>query len=185
MNEDGFIGAKLRSLRRARGMTLKELAALTESSIGHLSQLERDMASPSVRMLYVISRALGVTISGFFDNGEALLEENPYVLRRVQRRHIGFLEGIDDYRLTSETVTKLGLLYSTFKPRASITEFYSHEGEEAGYVVTGQFEIEISNFKATLTAGDSFSFPSRVPHRYRNPGDIETAVVWAMTPPTY
>jgi transcriptional regulator with XRE-family HTH domain len=185
MSHEGLIGAKLRTLRQSQGLTLKELAARTATSIGHLSQLERDMASPSVRTLYVISRALGVTISRFFDNGEDSAEENPYVVRKSQRRHIRFAEGIDDFRLTSEAVGKIDLLYSTFQPGAFITEFYSHEGEEAGYVISGRLELQIDNFKTILGAGDSFSFPSQVPHKYRNPGDAETAVIWAMTPPTY
>ncbi len=182
---EGLIGAKLKSLRQSRGLTLKELAVLAETSVGHLSQLERDKASPSVRTLYDISRALGLTISKFFENGETAVDSNPYVLRKYQRRHIRFSEGIDDYRLTSEAVTKLGLLYSTFKPGASVTEFYSHEGEEAGYVIFGRLELEVGDFKGILEAGDSFSFPSQASHRYRNPGDADTAVIWTMTPPTY
>jgi transcriptional regulator with XRE-family HTH domain len=185
MIHEGLIGAKLKSLRKSQGLTLKELSARTETSIGHLSQLERDMASPSVRTLYVISRALGVTISQFFDNGVEQAKENPYIVRKSQRHHIRFAEGIDDYRLTSDAVEKLDLLYSTFRPGASISEPYSHEGEEAGYVVSGRLEIQIGEFKAVVEAGDSFSFPSQKPHKYRNPGDTETAVIWAMTPPTY
>ncbi|THF83365.1 MAG: cupin domain-containing protein [Sulfitobacter sp. SK025] len=58
-------------------------------------------------------------------------------------------------------------------------------GEECGYVMSGNFEIWIDNEKFTLGEGDSFSFPSNKPHRYRNPGDGVAVVVWAMTPPSY
>jgi quercetin dioxygenase-like cupin family protein len=66
-----------------------------------------------------------------------------------------------------------------------LEESYTHDGEEAGYIISGQLELQIDDMKFVLEAGDSFSFPSQVPHRYRNPGNIETGVIWAMTPPTY
>jgi transcriptional regulator with XRE-family HTH domain len=182
---EGLVGPKLRELRQAQGLTLKELAARTGTSIGHLSQLERDMASPSVKTLYAISRALGVTIARFFDNGSEPTPHTKYIVRKSQRRHIRFSEGIDDYRLTCEEVNKLDLLYSTFAPKASLSEPYTHEGEEAGYVVSGSLELYLGEVKSILEAGDSFSFPSQIPHWYRNPGDVETVVIWAMTPPTY
>lgn len=183
---EGLVGTKLREMRQAQGLTLKELAARTGTSIGHLSQLERDMASPSVKTLYAISRALGVTIARFFDNGEVGTQDAKYVVRKSSgRRHIRFAEGIDDYRLTTDAVNKIDLLYSTFAPLASLEDPYTHEGEEAGYVVSGRLELDIGGVKTTLEAGDSFSFPSQVPHRYRNPGEVQAVVIWAMTPPSY
>lgn len=185
MDHGGLIGAKLRALRQSRGMTLKDLAERTGTSTGHLSQLERDMASPSVKTLYVISRALGVTISEFFDIGEGNAADSPYIIRKNRRRHIQFSDGIDDYRLTCDAIKHIGLLYSTFQPGASIEAAYTHEGEEAGYVVSGQLELYLAENRTVLEAGDSFSFPSLIPHRYGNPGIAEAVVIWAMTPPTY
>lgn len=185
LEDGGLIGAKLREFRRLRKLTLKQLAERAGTSTGHLSQLERDMASPSLKTLYAISRSLGVTISEFFDRGQEGIPQSQYVVRKSKRRHIRFSEGIDDYRLTSDSVNKLDLLYSTFNPGATLDEPYTHQGEEAGYVVQGKLELFIMNNAVVLEPGDSFSFPSEVPHRYRNPGDTETVVIWAMTPRTY
>ena len=108
------------------------------------------------------------------------------MVRRDARRHISFAEGIDDYQLNSLAVRQIGLLYSTFAPGASSGESpYAHEGEEAGLVVAGKLELWIDGISILLDTGDSFSFPSNRPHRYRNPGRATTVVVWAMTPPTY
>ena len=57
--------------------------------------------------------------------------------------------------------------------------------EEAGLVVSGRLDLWIDGVEVRLEAGDSFSFPSTLPHRYRNPGRGGTVVVWAMTPPSY
>lgn len=184
-DQQGHIGAKLREFRQSRGLTLKQLATLAGTSVGHLSQLERDMASPSVKTLYAISRALGLTIGLFFDHGEKGAKEVEYVVRKSARRHIRFSGGIDDYQLTTDAVKQLSLLYSTFRPGAVLAEPYTHEGEEAGYVVSGKVELHLGEARILLEDGDSFSFPSVVPHKYRNAGDTEVIIIWAMTPPTY
>jgi quercetin dioxygenase-like cupin family protein len=133
-----------------------------------------------------ISRALEVNISWFFTPEGPADRAGQYVVRRDARRHISFAEGIDDYQLNSLAVRQMGLLYSTFAPGASSGESpYAHEGEEAGLVVAGKFELWIDGLSILLDTGDSFSFPSSRPLRYRNPGRAKAVVVWAMTPPTY
>ncbi|MGR8921346.1 MAG: cupin domain-containing protein [Gammaproteobacteria bacterium] len=185
-SEDGLLGDKLRALRKSRGLTLKAVADASGISIGHLSELERDLASPSVKMLHDISRALGVSISWFFDGDESDTAALQYVVRGAERARIRFGEGITDYKLNSAAVRRLGLLHSVFAPGASSGEEpYTHDGEEAGVVLTGALELWIDGHALVLEAGDSFSFPSTLPHRYRNSGDSEAVVVWAMTPPSY
>src|SRR3954453_8467875 len=65
-----YLGPEIRNLRKARGMTLAAVAAASGLSVGYLSLLERDRATPSINALHAISRALGVTISWFFEAGE-------------------------------------------------------------------------------------------------------------------
>jgi transcriptional regulator with XRE-family HTH domain len=184
--DDGLVGAKLRSLRLRQDKTLQAVSAATGISVGHLSQLERDLVSPSIKTLHDLSRALGVNISWFFLPQDPAPRVEQYIVRAGQRRHISYADGIDDYQLNSQSVRHIGLLYSTFVPGASSGESpYAHEGEEAGLVVSGQLELWIDGASTVLEAGDSFSFPSSSPHRYRNPGREQAVVVWAMTPPTY
>jgi transcriptional regulator with XRE-family HTH domain len=182
----GLIGGKLRALRKSRGMTLQAVADATKLSVGHLSQLERDITSPSVKTLHDIGLALGVNIGWFFDANEAKDADSRYVVRSVNRRRIHFADGIDDYQLNSRATETLGLLYSVFEPGASSGDrTYTHAGEEAGYVVSGQLEFWIDGEHLVVQAGDSFSFPSTSEHRYQNPGPDRTVVIWAMTPPSY
>lgn len=184
--EDGLIGARLRQLRQQQGRTLAAVSALTGISVGHLSQLERDLVSPSVKTLHDLSRALGVTISWFFTPEAPRDRVEQYIVRQAARRHISFADGIDDFQLNSPAVRGIGLLWSTFAPGATSGESpYTHEGEEAGLVVSGRLDLWIDGVEVRLEAGDSFSFPSTLPHRYRNPGRGGAVVVWAMTPPSY
>ena len=184
--DDGLIGGRLRQLRQQQGRTLAAVSALTGISVGHLSQLERDLVSPSVKTLHDLSRALGVNISWFFTPEAPRDRVEQYIVRQAARRHISFADGIDDFQLNSPAVRGIGLLWSTFAPGATSGESpYTHEGEEAGLVVSGRLELWIDGAEVRLEAGDSFSFPSTLPHRYRNPGRSGAVVVWAMTPPSY
>lgn len=179
------IGARLRNLRKSRGKTLAELARQVGVSAAHLSLLERDRASPNVKTLHDISRALGVNIIWFFDSATNDSDEVQYIVRQSNRLHINFASGIVDYKLTPGSAKMIGLLYSTLEPGASSGEPYTHEGEEAGLVISGKLELVIAGKSYLLSAGDSFAFPSTLDHIYRNPSDEPTVMVGAMTPPGY
>jgi transcriptional regulator with XRE-family HTH domain len=64
--EPHFLGTRIRGLRKRRGMTLAELAQQSELTAGYISQLERNLAYPSIPALFNIARSLGVTIQWFF-----------------------------------------------------------------------------------------------------------------------
>ena len=180
------IGREIRGLRKARGLTLTELAEKSGLSIGYLSLVERDRATPSINALHAISRALGVTISWFFDANAAPAEERGYVVRRARRRRLEFSAGIVDELLSPSLEGSLELLSSRFPPGASSGDApYTHTGEEAGVIVRGTLELWVDGKHFVLKAGDSFGFPSSLPHRYCNPGSEETEVIWAITPPSY
>jgi transcriptional regulator with XRE-family HTH domain len=180
------LGREIRGLRKARGYTLAVLAAKTELSVGYLSLLERDLATPSINALHAISRALGVTISWFFDAGEIPPGERDYVVRRNRRRRLDFSAGIVDELLSPTLEGQLELLASRFPPGASSGAApYTHAGEEAGVVLRGKLELWVDGKVFLLEAGDSFGFPSTLKHRYRNPDTEEAEVIWAITPPSY
>ena len=185
--DENFLGAAVRELRKARALTLKDLAAGSGLSIGYLSQIERDLATPSIKALHDIARVLGVTISWFFPPTDHGTEgERRYIVRADRRRALNFGSGITDHLLCPSLAGDLELLSSTFAPGAMSGEDpYTHRGEEAGVVISGALDLWIDAEEFHLSAGDSFNFPSTTPHRYRNPGATETVVIWAITPPTY
>jgi len=156
-------------------------------SIGFLSQLERGISNPSVKALHDVARALGVNISWFFDEDTAeQAEEVEYIVRSKRRRRLLFEGGISDELLSPTLGGQLELFYSRFQPGSSSGDApYAHQGEEAGIVVSGSLELWVGERRFLLTEGDSFGFPSSIPHRYANPGPTETIVIWAVTPPSY
>ena len=185
--DDLGVGGKVRLLRRARQVTLQDLAGKTGLSIGYLSQVERDLSSPSVKALRDIATALGVNISWFFEAlAPAPAGERQFIVRAAGRRHLRFRSGITDSLLTPSLNGQIELLLSRFEAGASSGEEpYTHQGEEAGIVIQGQLELWIGTDRFVLAEGDSFNFQSTLPHRYRNPGTTETVVIWSITPPSY
>jgi transcriptional regulator with XRE-family HTH domain len=180
------LGRDIRGLRKARGLTLAAVAAASGLSVGYLSLLERNRSTPSINALHAISRALGVTISWFFEAGEVPETERDLVVRRTRRRRLDFAPGISDELLSPSLAGALELLSSRFRPgAASGAAPYTHDGEEAGIVLRGQLELWVDGKVFLLEAGDSFGFSSLLPHRYRNPGTEEAEVIWAITPPSY
>ncbi len=187
VGEAGFLGARIRELRKARDLTLGDIAEASGLSLGYISQVERNLANPSIKALHDIARVLGVNISWFFPDDETGSDgERRYIVRADRRRVLNFGSGIDDHLLCPSLGGQLELLYSRFDPGSSSgDEPYTHKGEEAGIILSGELELWIDDERFVLKEGDSFSFSSTRPHRYLNPGDRETVVIWAITPPSY
>ncbi len=181
------VGEEIKELRRASDVTLAQLGEATGLSKGYLSQIERGISSPSIKSLHLISRALGVNISWFFNPGRD--KENPigrYVVRKAQRRSLKFESGITDELLSPNLSRQIELLRCTFAPHShSGLESYEHKGEEAGYIVSGSLTLWLDNERISLEEGDSFAFESSIPHRYANETDHEALIIWVITPPSY
>lgn len=182
-----IIGSRMRDLRKAKKMTLKQVAAESGLSVGYLSQLENNIATPSIRALSDLARCLDVNVGWFFpDMEDGSNPESSIVVRGKKRSALRFDSGIRDELLSPGLGGQLELMMCSFEPGAcSGEELYAHDGEEAGYIAEGQLELTVEDTVIQLEQGDSFQFASSRPHRYRNNGKVKTVVIWAMTPPHY
>lgn len=180
-----WIGQEIKSLRKAKGLSLQDLSAACGKSIGFLSQVERGISKATISDLHAMALALGVQINWFFPQGDAAPSDGGIVVRKGQRRQLPFATGIADFLLSPNLNGPLELLWSVMEPGADSGEAYRHAGDEAGVVIRGRLELWVGDRFFALTEGDSFSFPSTAPHRYRNPGDTPTELVWVVTPPSY
>jgi HTH-type transcriptional repressor of puuD len=85
-----------------------------------------------------------------------------------------------------ENKSNLALLIESYEPGADTgTEMMAHEGEEAGTVIEGSIEVTIGGEVHRLAAGDSYSFSTQIPHRFRNRSKKICRIVSAHTPPTF
>jgi transcriptional regulator with XRE-family HTH domain len=180
------IGEQIRELRKIKGFTLQHVANEAGISIGYLSQIERNQSKLPIGVLKRISDVLGVHMNWFFQPAhESHPGERDVIVRARGRRRMSFTGlGIVEELLSPNLAGPLELLLSTIAPGADSGE-YSHEGAEAGFVISGTLDLWISDQHYRLEEGDSFSFKSTDTHRCANPGQVPTRVLWVITPPHY
>jgi len=181
------LGPRIRALRQQREMTLAKLAARSGLSVGHLSQVERSLSTPSIPQLQQISHAMGMTIGWFFEREPPRdVEEDRVVVRAGRRKELRIEElGLIDELLVPNLDGALELLLCTIQPGGGSLENYTHEGEEAGLLLSGSLNLWVDDTLYVLESGDSFAFASTRPHRYLNRGLGPAQIVWAITPPSF
>ena len=185
---DHHLGHQIRDLRRAKNITIPDLAARIERSVGWLSQIERGLSAVTISALHQIAAALEVQVAWFFGQGATPpADELGLVLRRRNRRTLDFHgSGVHEEILSPNLSGQLLLVESTFAPGASTGDRdRERRGEEAGLLLSGALDLVVDGRTLHLQAGDSFAFTRSGPHRCHNPGSVPAVVLWVITPPSY
>jgi len=180
------LGTTIRDLRQKQELSLRDLSAISGCSISFLSQLERDLVSPTVANLKKIADALGVTVTSFFES-ENESEETVVVRHNERVRFASKASKVVYESLKSpKTSSVLEPLYQILEKGAySGDENNVHLGEEFVIVLSGKLEIILDEKSLVLNEGDSAVYNSNTPHRWRNANDGETELLWVNTPPTF
>ncbi len=180
------VGAMVRDLRMARGMTIAELAERIDRSVGYVSQIERDMSGLSIGSLQRIAEALSVGINWFFQGqGAAPVNERHVVVRKDNRRTIDLSANGVMQELLSPTLTgQLELMITRFQPFGRTGgKGRLRKGEEAGLILAGQLALHVDGECFNLETGDSYSLRHKGRHRFENTGDTEAVLLCVVTPP--
>ncbi|MBY8977283.1 helix-turn-helix domain-containing protein [Rhodobacteraceae bacterium NNCM2] len=179
------VGADLRALRKARRLTLAELALRVGRSVGWLSEVERDLKEPTIGDLRRLADALDQPLSLFFGQPQGNDEERGYIVRHSKRRALGSAEeGLVEQLLSPDLSGSFEIVRSVFDAGAELADEAMRATEEAGYVVEGELDLWIGGRHFNLQPGDSFRFQGE-PYRWRNPGATPTVVIWVIAPPVY
>lgn len=178
------LGADIRALRKARKMTLVDLADALGRSVGWLSQVERDKSYPAIADLSRMAEVLDVSPSSFMQVG-ALPEEEGLIVRSDARRPIGSrTEGLSEALLSPDLTDDFEVILSTFAPHSRLTEPLTRPTQEVCYIVSGQFEISLDGKRFKLNAGDSFRLRGQQ-FQWWNNHDTPCEIVWVISPPIY
>jgi transcriptional regulator with XRE-family HTH domain len=179
------LGSTIRRLREERNLSLKEVAMRSDLTPSFLSQVERNLTSPSVASLRKVAQAFGVPLTSLFQG--PTLPENHVVRRKDRRQLIHPSRQWSDYLLTPNLTGKLQVILSVIEPGGgSGDEAYAHDSdEECVVILRGRLEFWVGSDWYLLEEGDSIVFESRIPHRNCNPGPDQAEVLWITTPPSY
>jgi transcriptional regulator with XRE-family HTH domain len=188
------LGARIRSAREARGVSLREFARGIGVSPSLISQIERGRVRPSVGTLYAISNELELTFDDLFSTSEqpdvlagAAVGRSEPAIGPVQRGHdrkrIRLAGGVKWERLTPGHDEELEFLHVIYEVGASSCPedaLIRHPGREYAYVLSGRLGVRVGFEEYELGPGDSLSFSAQIPHRLWTIGDQPVAAVWAI-----
>jgi transcriptional regulator with XRE-family HTH domain len=192
MDQQPEIFESIKNIRKSKGITLQEMSNRTGISVNHLSQIERGKTNPSIGTLKRITDALAVPFMSL-GNGENIPplstgnQKKAEVVRKDMRKMLVYPKSKTKvYLLTPDLQRKLEVMLSESEPdEQGPEEWYSHEGEEFGFVLKGELEVTVDDEVYVLKEGDSISFRSHLPHRMKRIGDAPCKSIWVVTPPSF
>ncbi len=177
------IGNKIRNLRVQKGLTQEELANRCELSKGFISQVERDLTSPSIATLTDILQCLGTNLEQFFSHAE-----EPQVVFHPE----DFFEKVDlekknqiQWIVPNAQKNMMEPILVSLEAGGYLEKDSPHEGEEFGYVLSGSINITIESRTYQAKKGDSFYYAASKPHYIRAAGRYGAKFLWISTPPNF
>lgn len=177
------IGEKIKCLRIKNSLTQEELANRSDLTKGFISQLERDLTSPSIATLVDILDGLGTNLKDFFNEiqNEKVVFTNQDIFETENEELKYKLQWIIPNAQKNDMEPILVELDKGGKTK----EDYPHEGEEFGYVLDGKIRLYIGNQRFNVDKGESFYFKPSESHYIENRDKTKARVLWVSTPPSF
>ena len=187
-------GSRIREMRKRRGLTLKEVAEATGYTIGHISQIERDLKSPSLVALRKIASCLNCSeVWLIMDDSELSAKSSEegkkskesYLMRKENRIPMKIPEIDVSYsiftpsKLPNAQEAQMTGLIVRLKPNTWVTEKMISHGnyDESLLLLKGELELRIDNSTYMIYEGDSFYIPKNCLHNYLNTSNEEATII--------
>lgn len=184
------LGSTIGELRKARNLTMKDLALMSGVTSSLISQIEHDKANPSINTLLSIAAALDTDVSEFFLNHTGRERESGVVIRANERIPVGISsKKWTQYFLTRENLKALCVSVNKLKPGATterVPELNPHtqRGYEFGFVLSGKLRVDLDGRTYILNPGDAITFEAERKHVVANSSTGETEILWVVIPGT-
>ena len=175
------IGAKIKALRTQNALTLEELASRSELTKGFLSQVERNLTSPSVSTLEDILEALGTDLASFFKESietKVVFTKDDYFVDEHKNYRIHWI-------VPNAQKNEMEPILLDLFPNGRSMELQPHDGEEFGYVIRGHISIIYGKEIYHVNQGETFYFSGKQSHYLYNEGKQDAKVLWITTPPLF
>jgi transcriptional regulator with XRE-family HTH domain len=191
------LGNQLRDARVAAGLTIAEVAERAGFSSSYISQVERDLANPSIGAVNRIAEAVGIRMRALFsaNNGTPEVEQGPVPAEKTPTRIVTYGRrkklvypgsNVVFSLLCPDLQHDMEVLSSTAPVGTEMGDTaISHPGEECAVVLKGTMELTVGEEHYVVDAGDSIYFDSGKLHHWKNVGSTELEVIWVITPPHF
>lgn len=174
------IGRKIKNLRLKKGLTQEELGERTDLSKGYISQLERDLSSPSIETFFHLLEVLGCSPKDFFneenhDQKVVYSEEDQTCFEDEERGyHIQWL-------VPESNEKEIEPIILTFEEKGEFKEFEPSLSETFGYVLEGRVQVVLGSNKYYAKAGESIYFHASDKHQMINACKGRSKLVLVVT----
>lgn len=175
------IGHKIKQLRIKNALTLEELASRSELTKGFLSQLERDLTSPSVSTLNDILEALGTSLSDFFKESKdekIVFVEDDFFVDEQENCTINWI-------VPNAQKNEMEPILIELEEDGISQTIDPHAGEEFGYVMQGKIILVNGEHEFPVKKGETFYITGKYSHYLKNEGKTCAKVLWITTPPLF
>lgn len=180
------IGARLQRVRTAKDLSQRELAKRVGVTNSTISLIEQNKVSPSVSSLKKVLDGIPISLADFFTlDLDAGPPDSPFY-GAGELPDVGS-NGLHYFLVGQHRPQRQMCILREVMPPGGDTgdEMLRHEGEEGGVIVQGEVEVTVGDQVRVLRAGEAYYFESKVPHRFRNVGDVDAVIVSANTPATF
>jgi transcriptional regulator with XRE-family HTH domain len=177
------IGDKIKLLRTKMNLTQEELANRCELSKGFISQVERNLTSPSIATLIDILECLGTSLKNFFsDSGNETV-----VFRKddMFEQEDGELGHKIAWVIPNAQKNKMEPILIHLRKNGRSPTHNAYEGEVFGYVLRGYVYLHVGRQKFKLKKGESFYHMANAAYFLENAADYDAEVLWITTPPNF
>ncbi len=193
MENDFFVGTKIKELRTNLNMSAKDLANNAQISVGMLSQLENGSTQGSVETLRKIAKVLNTTLAQLFTNEEeitnkAINDESFYVVRSKNRKKISFPDPLYNCELlVPDLQGDIEFVLVNLEPQRVTDDIIPHTkgGEECNYVLNGEIVVTLNDKEFVLSQGDCIRFNPEIPHKIENRSNEKASYISAITPVSF
>ncbi len=162
------------------GLTQEELANRAYLTKGFISQVERNLTSPSIATLKSILDVLGVELADFFK------DVHTHSVVGYEKKRVLSSTSTDGcklyYLLPNATGRLMDPVLVVLSKGFKTAEEEGHGGEEFGFVLKGRIVLWLDQQSYKLKAGDCFYFKSSVKHWVENVGKGDAHILWIVSP---
>ncbi|WP_100330051.1 helix-turn-helix domain-containing protein [Bacillus xiapuensis] len=174
------IGKKIKNLRLKKGLTQEELGERTDLSKGYISQLERDLSSPSIETFFHILEVLGCSPKDFFDEVER--EQKVVYGEEEQTEYKDEEKGYQIQWLVPESNEKeMEPVKIVLQKNGEFKRFEPSLAETFGYVLCGRVIVQLGSRTYFAKAGEAIYFHSSDEHQIINDFDGPSELILTVT----
>jgi transcriptional regulator with XRE-family HTH domain len=174
------IGAKIKSLRLQKGLTQEELGERTNLTKGYISQLERDLNSPSIETLFAILAVLGTTPKEFFDD-EATQQKIVYPADDQTSYEDDEMKYSLRWLVPSSNDKEMEPVLITFGKTGEFKRFEPSLAETFVYVLKGKIRVHLGEEVYIAKQGDSVYYEADSAHQIVNADSGVTQILLVAT----